>query len=89
MELCAALVVLCIGAPLVFLYARAMADGELRRHEAPLRAMLGDAAFERLARGEKTEEHYYGNELLAPDFTLQRQERQAVAAAATSAARSW
>jgi peroxiredoxin len=69
-DLLAALIALCVGAPLVFLYARAMADGELRRRQAPVRALLGDAAFERLARGEKTPEHYYGNELLAPDFTL-------------------
>ena len=69
-EWSAGLVVICIGAPLVFQYARAMAEGEVRRHEAPLRAILGDTSFERLARGEKTEEHYYGNELLAPDFTL-------------------
>jgi peroxiredoxin len=69
-ELLAALIALCVGAPLVFLYARAMADGELRRRQAPVRALIGDAAFERLARGEKTPEHYYGNELLAPDFTL-------------------
>jgi peroxiredoxin len=32
--------------------------------------MIGDLAFEQLARGEKTSEHYYGNTLLAPDFTL-------------------
>jgi peroxiredoxin len=69
-ELWAALIALCVGAPLVFLYARAMADGELRRRQAPLRVMIGDVAFEKLARGEKTEEHYYGNSLLAPDFTL-------------------
>jgi peroxiredoxin len=69
-ELWAALIALCVGAPLVFLYARAMADGELRRRQAPLRAMIGDLAFEQLARGEKTAEHYYGNSLLAPDFTL-------------------
>jgi peroxiredoxin len=73
-ELIAALVVLCIGAPLVFLYARAMADGELRRREGPLRAMLGDESFERLSRGEKTEENYLGNGLLAPDFTLNDRE---------------
>src|SRR5262249_14378676 len=29
-----------------------------------------DESFERLARGEKTEEHYLGNSLLAPDFEL-------------------
>jgi len=51
-------------------YARAMAEGEARRREAPLRGVLGDDSFERLARGERTEEHYLGNELLAPDFEL-------------------
>jgi peroxiredoxin len=69
-EWLAGLIVLCIGAPLVFIYARAMADGEVRRQEAPLRAILGDEYFERLSRGEKTSEHYYGNELTAPDFAL-------------------
>jgi peroxiredoxin len=69
-EWIAGLLVLAIGVPLVFMYARAMAEGEVRRHEGPLRAMIGDAVFERLARGEKTTEHYYGNELLAPDFTV-------------------
>jgi peroxiredoxin len=69
-ELLAGLIVLALGAPLVFMYARAMAEGETRRRETPLRAMLGDEAYERLARGERTEENYLGNELLAPDFTL-------------------
>ncbi|MFI5306048.1 MAG: TlpA family protein disulfide reductase [Polyangiales bacterium] len=70
-ELYAALIVAAVGAPLVFVYARAMAEGETRRREAPLRAILGDESFERLARGERTEEHYLGDRLLAPDFTLQ------------------
>jgi peroxiredoxin len=48
-----------------------MADGEVRRREGPLRAMIGDEAFEALSRGEKTEMHYLGDGLLAPDFTLQ------------------
>jgi peroxiredoxin len=69
-EWLSALIVLAVGAPMIFLFTRAMADGEQRRREAPLRAMLGDRAYERLARGEKTEEHYFGNELSAPDFTL-------------------
>jgi peroxiredoxin len=55
----------------VFVFTRAMADGELRRREAPLRAMLGDQAFEALDQGKKTELHYLGDGLLAPDFTLQ------------------
>jgi peroxiredoxin len=69
-ERLAAAIVLALGLPLVFMYARAMADGEVRRREAPLRAMLGDDSYERLARGEKTEEHYLGDGLLAPDFEL-------------------
>lgn len=72
-EVWAALIALCVGAPFVFLYTRAMADGELRRRQAPIRALIGDQAFERLARGEQSPTHYYGNELLAPDFTLQDQ----------------
>jgi peroxiredoxin len=69
-ELWAGLLVLCLGAPFVFVFARAMADAEVRRREAPLRAMVGDEAFESLARGEKTELHYLGDGLLAPDFAL-------------------
>ena len=69
-ELYAALIVGVLGAPLIFLYARAMAEGETRRREAPMRAILGDESFERLARGERTPEHYFGDSLLAPDFTL-------------------
>ena len=73
-ELLAALIVLILGAPFVFLFARAMADGELRRREGPLRAMLGDRTFETLSRGEKTELHYLGDGLTAPDFTLMDQD---------------
>jgi peroxiredoxin len=69
-EFWAALVVLLLGAPFVFVFARAMADGEVRRREGPLRAMVGDQAFEALRRGEKTELHYLGDGLLAPDFSL-------------------
>lgn len=69
-ELFATLLVLCVGAPLLFIFARAMSDAELRRREAPLRAMVGDGAFDAMARGEKTELHYIGDGLLAPDFEL-------------------
>jgi len=69
-EWIAGVIVLALGAPLVFSYAYALADGETRRKETPLRALLGNETYERLARGEKTEEHYFGNSLLAPDFTL-------------------
>jgi peroxiredoxin len=69
-EFWAALVVLCLGAPFVFVFARAMAEAEVHRREGPLRAMVGDQAFEALSRGEKTELNYLGDHLLAPDFTL-------------------
>jgi len=69
-ERIAALIVFALGVPLVFIYARAMAEGEVRRREAPIRAMIGDDSFERNSRGERTEEHYYGDHLTAPDFEL-------------------
>jgi peroxiredoxin len=69
-ELLATILVLCIGAPLLFIFSRAMSEAEVRRREAPLRAMLGDASFEALERGEKTELHYLGDGLLAPDFEI-------------------
>ncbi|HKP58387.1 MAG TPA: TlpA disulfide reductase family protein [Polyangiales bacterium] len=69
-ELFATILVLCIGAPLLFIFARAMSEAELRRREAPLRAMLGDQSYEALERGEKTELHYLGDGLLAPDFEV-------------------
>ena len=69
-EFWAALIVLLLGAPFVFVFARAMADGEVHRREGPLRAMIGDEAFDANRRGEKTELNYLGDGLLAPDFTL-------------------
>lgn len=69
-KLWAALIVVAIGAPLLLSFASAMADGEQRRVEAPVRALIGDDAFTRLTSGERTETHYYGNTLAAPDFTL-------------------
>jgi peroxiredoxin len=72
-ELFATLLIVCVGAPLLFVFARAMADAEVRRRETPLRAMIGNEAFEASERGEKTELHYLGDGLLAPDFTLRDQ----------------
>lgn len=69
-EIVPAITAILIGAPLVFAFAMAITDGETRRREGPLRALLGDDMFEQLARGERTEQHYLGNELRAPDFTL-------------------
>jgi peroxiredoxin len=73
-ELLATLLIAIIGAPMLFLFTRAMADSEVRRREGPLRAMVGDTVFEALARGEKTDLHYLGDGLLAPDFTLPDQD---------------
>ena len=69
-ELLPAVIALVLGAPLVFTFTRAMQDGELHRRQAPLRAMIGNTVFDQLARGEKTEQHYYGSSLSAPDFQL-------------------
>lgn len=69
-DLLAALVVVVFGGPLAFMLTSAFADGEVRRHEMPLRAMLGDQAYESLARGENSNVHYMGNERLVPDFEL-------------------
>jgi peroxiredoxin len=66
----AGVIVLLLGLPMVFGFGRAIVDGEKQRREAPLRAILGDDTFERLERGEKTEQGYLGKTLLAPDFTL-------------------
>ncbi|MET0341226.1 MAG: TlpA disulfide reductase family protein, partial [Polyangiales bacterium] len=38
--------------------------------EVPLRAMLGDEAFESFREGEMPKAHYMGDDKLAPDFTL-------------------
>lgn len=51
------------------MYASALADGETRRTEAPLRALLG-SSYDALRRGDAAEQHYLGNDRLAPDFTL-------------------
>lgn len=76
-EVVPAAVALIIGVPLVFSFAMAIRDGETRRREAPIRALIGDATFEDLMRGERTEQHYLGNALRAPDFTLRDAKGQA------------
>lgn len=73
-EVWAAVAAIAISAPLVYVFARAMAEGQVRAREAPLRAILGDDAYETLAEGDRTEVHYMGNDRRAPDFTL-RDER--------------
>lgn len=73
-EAAVALLALALGAPAAFMFARAASEAETRRREGPLRAVLGDEVFQALKRGEKTELHYWGDGLLAPDFTLKDRE---------------
>lgn len=66
----AAVVAFVLGAPFAFMMVRGFAEGELRRREVPIRAMLGDEVFEAFRDGEQPKQHYYGNDKVAPDFTL-------------------
>lgn len=69
-ELWATLIALCVGAPLVFLFARAAADSEVRRRESPVRAMIGDEAFDAIRAGATPSQGYVGDDRRAPDFAL-------------------
>lgn len=69
-EKVAAVFAFLLGAPFAFMMVRGFAEGEVRRYELPIRAMLGDEVFETFRDGEQAKMHYYGNNLLAPDFTL-------------------
>lgn len=69
-EIGAAILTALVALPLLFVFARAVADGEVRRKEAPLRGILGDATYELLASGEGSAQNYLGNDRLAPDFEL-------------------
>jgi peroxiredoxin len=69
-ELMAIAITAVIAAPFIAMFAATVADAEVRRQEAPLRALIGDSAFDQAMRGTKTEQHYAGNSLLAPDFSL-------------------
>ena len=51
-DLIALLIVCGFGLPLVYAVAAAYADGEVRRRETPLRAVLGPQAFGALRAGE-------------------------------------
>src|SRR5690606_6740978 len=57
-EVKASVLVAAIGALFVFFMASAFADGEVRRAEMPLRALLGSEAYEALAAGEPSPTHY-------------------------------
>ena len=66
----AAVLAFVLGAPFAFMMVRGFAEGEVRRKEVPLRALLTDTAFEAFRDGEMPKQNYYGNDKLAPDFTL-------------------
>lgn len=70
-EQAALVVALLLGVPLLFLFGRAITDGQRRYAETPLRSMLGNERFEELVNGEGGFPHYLGNDLAAPNFTLQ------------------
>jgi peroxiredoxin len=72
----AAVLAFLLGAPFAFMMVRGFAEGETRRRELPLRAILGDEAFEAFRDGDTYKHHYVGNNRLAPDFTLTDQKGQ-------------
>lgn len=69
-ETAALAIVALVGAPLVFFFARAVADGTIRYRETPMRAVLGDGAYEELVAGTMTSKHYLGENLRMPEFTV-------------------
>jgi peroxiredoxin len=75
-EVLAAVLVLLVGAPFMYMLARGFADGEQRRQEIPLRAILGDATYEqwreyqRFGDGAMPPLHYLGTNRSAADITL-------------------
>lgn len=69
-ERLAAVIVVILGMPFMFMLARGFAEGEQLRREIPVRAILGDAAFEALREGETPPLGYMGNNRTAPDFEL-------------------
>lgn len=70
-EIWAAALTIAIGVPLIFLMARALADGMVRGDNAAVASLVGSESWEKLRSGEKTSQHYWGDEYLAPDFTLE------------------
>jgi len=75
-EVLAAVLVLLVGAPYMYMLARGFAEGEQRRQEIPLRAVLGDELYEQWREyqqygdGAMPPLHYMGNNRSAPDITL-------------------
>ncbi|MFK7986144.1 MAG: peroxiredoxin family protein [Sandaracinaceae bacterium] len=60
-----------VGLPLVYMVAGAYAEGEVRRQETPVRALLGAEAYNALSNGEASAQNYMGDDRLAPDFSLE------------------
>ena len=79
-EMLAAALALVVGLPLVFVFARAVADGTHRYAETPFRAIFGDERYEEMLHGEEGPLHYLklpgtpGEILSAPDFELKARE---------------
>ncbi len=81
-EVLAGLLAFAVGAPLVYMFAAALADGQRRAEEAPLAAVLGSGEYARLAEGDSTGLHYLAPEdtrerRRAPDFQLRDERGQA------------
>jgi len=70
----AAVLAFLLGAPFAWMMVRSFAEGEVRRREIPVRAMVGDDVYEAFRDGEMPKHNYLGNDRLAPDFTLTDQE---------------
>ncbi len=69
-ELLPAVFVLVLGVPLGVAFFQAAGDGGARAREAPLRGMLGNLTYDAIAAGHTPEMGYFGDDRLAPDFTL-------------------
>lgn len=68
-EYTAGFVAIVLGAPLVYMFAAAVADGQLRVKENPVRAIIGAGSYEAVQDGDSPT-NYVGNDRRAPDFTL-------------------
>lgn len=68
-EYLAGIAAIVVGAPLVYMFAAAIADGQVRVKEAPLRAIIGANSYEAVRAGESAT-NYIGNDRRAPDFTV-------------------
>lgn len=69
-EIWAAIVTIVIGAPMVYIFARAIAEGKAHTDVAPIRAILGNESYEALVAGEDAQLNYMGDDRRAPEFAL-------------------